>query len=232
MTDWSRVSRISANSPGCYATYRQVPDSTVWRIDEWQLDDEPPRPQQFSLARMRKILKTAQCGAPRWRLTNLTAAVEEIRRQTMVATTIEAELSKRRAEKARERRAVVNAVATLHRYLLSKIDRWQRDDGERPEGASHGELVESYVVTEARALLGGLDRLPGIEPLAQLEEPWHGAAIELASIYRGAFGARHETPSWYRNGPGIGFVRAALKEIGCGDRDPDAIRQVIRRNGL
>lgn len=226
---------MTATLPGIFATYRRAPGSKVWHIADSQLDG-PPLPQKIPLGRLHEILKTAKCGAPRWcPLENLAAAVESIRHQTLVATTIKAELAKRRTEKARERRAVVDAVATLRRHLLSEIDRWQQraeaelDEAERPEGALRGQSGESYVVREARALLAKLDRVPGLEPLEELEEPWHEAAVQLACFFVAAFGNSKKTTSWYWKGPAIGFVQAALKAIGCGDREPDAICRVIRR---
>lgn len=147
MTSRPYRGRVSVNLPGCYATYRQVPGSRVLRIDEWQLDDEP---QQISRARMHRILETAKCGVPRWSLKDLAWAVEDVRRQIVVATKIQAELRKRRAEQARESRAVGNAVATLRRHLLSKIERWQRERESPPAGAPASDLVS--LVARMRAL--------------------------------------------------------------------------------
>ena len=88
------------------------------------------------------------------------------------------------------------------------------------------------MVTEAKALLAALDRVPGLmPPPARLEEPWHDAAIRLAGICV-AYGDPNAAPSWYKAGPAIGFVQRALEEIGCGALDPDAIRQVISHAGL
>jgi hypothetical protein len=234
MTD-RQPGEIVARLPGIEATYRQVPGQRVWHIADWWM--EQPLPQKITPARLRKILKAAQCGLPREvSLGNLAAAVEVIRRQTVVAKAIKAELEKRQHQKRR----VIDAVALLRRHVRAKIERWERADADASqaaaravrEGALPDQFLEGRVVTDARELLAGLDRFPDIGPPPRLAEPWHDAAIQLACIFVAAFGARNEPPAWYVKGPGVAFVQMAINEIGCGSPTPDAIAKVIRRAGL
>lgn len=214
--------------PGIAVTYFQVPGRRVTlRMQDCQIcqiaiERDVDLSQKITAAQAHDILKTAKLderGAQV--LQNLAAAIEEVRRRWVVATAIEEAFEKVRKEHRRD----VEAITRVRRYLNRKIERWQRNAA----GNNGGGALHEGALREALAL-AMLNRVV-VEPAPRIEKPWHDAAIRLARIYV-SYADRNAASSWYRDGPAVSFVAAALEVIGCGNLDLDTISKVITRADL
>jgi hypothetical protein len=195
------------------AAYVQDARASVWRLARSGIWAGSRLPQKVTAGDVRTLLDDAELGSPRVPLAYLAGEIENTRRHAVVARAIQATLPACRARRNR----FVDAKATLRGLLQTEIER----------SLSRGEGDESTDVQHARAGLTWLEgRVPGTDPLPELELIWHGAARDLARIYVEGFG--DDAASSYQGSSAVRFIQSALSKLGLGHRHAHTIEMALR----